>query len=102
HATGVRVVRPVAKPPDLAALASELANLAANYRDDDRLSWSVGHTQVRVNVGRIGPLTQGFRQTITGRRKRFGPLLDERFEHFAALGWQRTGRYNYSPGRGRG
>ena len=66
-------------------LAADIAELVKARRDDARLKWlTQDRSEVRVLVGTF--ITAKFKQTLTGRRRRFANALD------AALGhrWSRV------------
>lgn len=84
--TGRRQIRPAGPRLDVRPLVEQIADAISEGADDDRLKWSDDRHVVKVAVGEIIP-DDGFRQTITGRRKRFRTALDTRL---AEMGWQAT------------
>ena len=88
-----RQVRPRAARFDATILANELAELISHHELDGRLAWAADHSSVEVLLRQIPELTVGFKQTLSGRRQRFGAALDSALR---PRGWERPStRYVY-------
>lgn len=86
-----RQVDPRAAPVKVEPIARELADTINARRSDPRLKWK-NETEVRVVMRAIFPSDQGFRQTVTGRRKRLHAALEPLL---AGLGWRELRRDLY-------
>jgi hypothetical protein len=87
-----RQVRPVSPRFDAQGLADELVALVDGGAEDSRLEWSEDRSTVRIALNKIEPLSQGFKDTLAGRRRRFAPALDSAM---AQAGWHRSGNRTY-------
>ena len=71
-----RQLTPMQPRLDVKALVAEIVELVAAGKYDSRLRW-MPDRHVEVLVGRILPSGSAVKQTLAGRRKRFGMLLAE-------------------------
>lgn len=81
----VRQIVPTAPRFKVDPLADEVVAKVVASLDDPDLKWLDGRIKARVLVGRIVPGEGVCKETLAGRRKRFGKALRERM---AAAGWQ--------------
>jgi hypothetical protein len=80
---GYRQVRPAAPRLDVKTLVVEVMSSVETQCNDDWLTWSPDRSRVTVRIGRIIS-GDGPKQTVLGRRKRFGAAL---FDAMVAAGW---------------
>ncbi len=73
-----------AAPLFVKPIAEEIAELIINRKNDDRLQWYDNKTLVKLVINLIIP-DDSYRQTITGRRRRFRAAL---IEKIGVHGWQ--------------
>ena len=82
-----RQLRPMRPRLDVRLLADEIVFLIVSGKEDDRLKW-YADDRVQVLVGKILPEKSAVKQTLAGRRKRFGAVVTERL---AVHGWREFG-----------
>lgn len=87
---GYRQLAPLATRLNVEPLAAEMARLILERKNDARLKWT-GERKVSIKIGKVIP-ADGFKQTITGRRKRFRAAL---IEKIAGSGWRETWTNTY-------
>ncbi len=70
-----RQLSPSSRRLNVAPIATEIAELMINDKDDERLKWSDDRNFVTVQIGKVIP-NDGSAQTIQGRRNRFRIALE--------------------------
>jgi hypothetical protein len=89
---GRRQVEPASRPLNVKPLAEEIARHILSGSDHAALKWSADRLSVRILIGRVIP-SEGFQQTIAGRRRRFKVSLRDRlpgWREVRANVWERT------------
>jgi hypothetical protein len=68
----------------MTALANEMADLVESRKADDRVEW-LDDREAHVIVAQLFPESEGFRDTVSGRRRRFRGILEQ---VMSARGWE--------------
>ncbi len=90
---GQRQLEPMRAKLDVGPMAQEVAQSIIDHKEDERLLWGKDGT-VRIVTGKILPSGSAFKQTLTGRRKRFLTAVDETL---SSAGWRRVRTGVYAP-----
>lgn len=80
-------------PIHVGPIVSEIVEAIVAGADDRRLRWWKEKNRVRIEIGRIFPAGSAVKETLTGRRRRFGRLAEE---ELAQRGWRRIQRRFYT------
>ena len=82
--SGTRLVGERKARLNFAPLVEQVVLIIEDRKEDSRLQW-LSDSRVRVGIGAIIPSDSGAQQTVAGRRRRFGKLLEQALQH---QGWQ--------------
>ena len=82
---GQRQLHPMAPRLDVRLLADQVARAILADAEHPAIKWGEGHTSFRLRIAGAVP-SDGFRQTVAGRRRRFRDALQERLP-----GWRQAG-----------
>jgi len=92
-ATRRRQVRPAAPTLKIQPLVDEWLRLIDSEADDERVHWSPDRRTVSYIVNAWLPGAGVFRETLAGRRKRFGVAVDAAMTE---RGWTKGGMHSYT------
>jgi hypothetical protein len=90
---GRRQIVPMQERVFVKPIAKEISELIINHKNDKRLNWKKDGS-VRIFIDKILPRESAFKQTLSGRRKRFRNELERLL---TAEKWEKISYYHYRP-----